>query len=81
MEIKNSWSENEQIVPLFFTPLFKSIWRLHTAQVRKFIQITIIGLSLCEVKLTDPDLQCDGIKMKNLNLMKGQPLVIFYKPK
>ncbi|XP_044735186.1 trafficking protein particle complex subunit 10 isoform X2 [Chrysoperla carnea] len=76
MEIKNSWSENEQIVPLFFTPLFKSIWRLHTAQVRKFIQITIIGLSLCEVQLTDPDLQCDGIKMKNLNLMKGQPLVV-----
>nr|CAD7200015.1 unnamed protein product [Timema douglasi] len=69
------WLVEDRIIPLHFKPPFMSTCRLHTAQVRKFVQVVVAGLTTQMVELREPELSVMSdldLPLMSLNPQHGQ---------
>nr|CAD7438798.1 unnamed protein product [Timema bartmani] len=69
------WLVEDRIIPLHFKPPFMSTCRLHTAQVRKFVQVVVAGLTAQMVELREPELSVMSdldLPLMSLNPQHGQ---------
>lgn len=67
------WSAKPIPVVLCFTCPLSSTWRLHTAQHRKFVQVTVTGQCNKTLVLESPNLKAgDGCKVQDLNPSSSQ---------
>lgn len=68
-----SWSPKPIPVVLCFTCPLSSTWRLHTAQHRKFVQVTVTGQCDKTLVLESPSLTVpDGFKLQGMNPFSSQ---------
>lgn len=68
-----SWSTKPIPVVLCFTCPLSSTWRLHTAQHRKFVQVTVTGQCDKTLFLESPSLTApDGFKLQGMNPFSSQ---------
>ncbi|XP_048512341.1 trafficking protein particle complex subunit 10 isoform X2 [Athalia rosae] len=69
----------EEIIPLNFGPPLMSTFKLHTAKLRKFLQVIVTGLTALCLELRDPKLTSNtsaDVSFKDLNPLTCQKLVI-----
>lgn len=67
------WSSKPIPVMLCFTCPLSSTWRLHTAQHRKFVQVTVMGQCDKTLVLQSPSLSVgDGCKVQDLSPSSSQ---------
>nr|CAD7455545.1 unnamed protein product [Timema tahoe] len=69
------WLVEDRIIPLHFKPPFMSTCRLHTAQVRKFVQVVVAGITAQMVELQEPELSVMSdldLPLMSLNPQHGQ---------
>ncbi|KAK6641251.1 hypothetical protein RUM44_012960 [Polyplax serrata] len=79
MILSCQWCKEEMIADLKFQAPLKSVMRLHTALYRKFLQVTVTGLSSCRLMITSAQLiatNTDLPVIKSLKASMGQPQVI-----
>ncbi|KAL0275695.1 UNVERIFIED_CONTAM: hypothetical protein PYX00_003484 [Menopon gallinae] len=79
VKIHYGWCEEETTTSLVFQAPLKSIMRLHTTLQKKFLHITVIGLTAQKLALQSAELQSvnvDAPVTKSLNTWNGKPLVI-----
>lgn len=68
-----SWSTKPIPVVLCFTCPLSSIWRLHTTQHRKFVQVAVTGQCDKSLVLDSPNLNvADGFKLQSMNPCSSQ---------
>lgn len=78
MILSCQWCKEEMIADLKFQAPLKSVMRLHTALYRKFLQVTVTGLSSCRLMITSAQLiatNTDLPVIKSLKASMGQPQV------
>lgn len=72
------WCDEEITSDLQFQAPLKSVMRLHTALYRKFLQITVTGLSSYALMITSAQLTATNTDLpiiKSLNASRGQSQV------
>lgn len=74
------WSSKPTPVMLCFTCPLSSTWRLHTAQHRKFVQITVTGQCDKTLVLESPSLNiADGFRLQGMNPSSSQVFKLFFE--
>lgn len=78
MTLKCHWCDEEITSNLKFQAPLKSVMRLHTALYKKFLQVTVTGLTSQKLMITSSELSATDTDLpliKSLNSSKGQPQV------
>ncbi|XP_067013704.2 trafficking protein particle complex subunit 10 [Anabrus simplex] len=74
------WAGEEKTITLHFQPPLMSTFRLHTATLRKFVQVTVVGLNVQRLRLNEPKLTTAStnqeVDLLSLNPTAGQNLVV-----
>ncbi|CAG0883335.1 unnamed protein product [Darwinula stevensoni] len=70
-----SWVHGTEAFPIHFLPPFMTTWKLQSAHVKKFIQVTMHGLSPHRFLLSNHQLQAQKVKLVPLNPSDHQLVV------